>query len=179
MLRVMTADDVLEVLDWLADAGVRVWVDGGWCVDALLGEQTREHADLDIAIPVEDEAAFSKAAAAQGFEVAPRPFATDFNWVLEDGHGREIDVHLVDVDDTQVGPDGLLVYGPKGLAYEYGEFGAVGIIAGREVACCSAESQVRYHTGYTPDADDFRDVLALCARFNIPLPEQYRGEPPT
>ena len=44
----MTADAVLEVIATLEEASVRVWLDGGWGVDALLGEQTRNHADLDL-----------------------------------------------------------------------------------------------------------------------------------
>jgi lincosamide nucleotidyltransferase A/C/D/E len=38
----------------LEEAKVTVWVDGGWGVDALLGEQTRPHKDLDIAIEEKD-----------------------------------------------------------------------------------------------------------------------------
>ncbi|MGH0035700.1 MAG: nucleotidyltransferase domain-containing protein [Myxococcota bacterium] len=44
----MNEDAVLEVLETLEGAGVRAWLDGGWGVDALLGERTREHADLTI-----------------------------------------------------------------------------------------------------------------------------------
>ena len=39
----MTAADVVEVLEWLEAVGVRAWVDGGWGVDALVGEATRAH----------------------------------------------------------------------------------------------------------------------------------------
>ncbi|WP_428847678.1 nucleotidyltransferase domain-containing protein [Nocardia tengchongensis] len=37
----MRADDVLAVHRACARAGLTIWIDGGWCVDALLGEQTR------------------------------------------------------------------------------------------------------------------------------------------
>jgi len=30
--------------------GIEIWLDGGWGVDALLGEQTRPHEDLDIVV---------------------------------------------------------------------------------------------------------------------------------
>jgi lincosamide nucleotidyltransferase A/C/D/E len=43
MIRRMTAADVIEVLQCLERAGVSVWIDGGWGVDALVGAQTREH----------------------------------------------------------------------------------------------------------------------------------------
>jgi hypothetical protein len=37
----MLARDVVEILDRLDAAGVEAWLDGGWAVDAVLGEQTR------------------------------------------------------------------------------------------------------------------------------------------
>jgi hypothetical protein len=46
--------DVIEVLDALDSAGVEWWVLGGWGVDALIGEQTRAHKDLDLAVFLTD-----------------------------------------------------------------------------------------------------------------------------
>jgi hypothetical protein len=46
----MTAADVVEILGWLRAASAEVWLDGGWGVDALVGEQTREHKDLDLIV---------------------------------------------------------------------------------------------------------------------------------
>uniref|UniRef100_UPI003F87D29B nucleotidyltransferase domain-containing protein n=1 Tax=Actinosynnema sp. TaxID=1872144 RepID=UPI003F87D29B len=42
--------DVLAVLDLAEAAGARLWIDGGWGVDALLGERTRRHGDLDVVV---------------------------------------------------------------------------------------------------------------------------------
>jgi lincosamide nucleotidyltransferase A/C/D/E len=47
---------VLDVLDVLDGASCRVWVGGGWGVDALDGRQTRTHRDLDLAVDAEHEA---------------------------------------------------------------------------------------------------------------------------
>jgi hypothetical protein len=41
--------EVVDVLERLDRAGVPVWLDGGWGVDALVGRQTRPHRDLDLA----------------------------------------------------------------------------------------------------------------------------------
>lgn len=43
----MRAKDVLTLLSALDGLGVHYWLDGGWGVDCLLGEQTRPHSDLD------------------------------------------------------------------------------------------------------------------------------------
>ncbi len=47
----MSNEQAVELLGQLEEAGVQVWVDGGWGVDALIGYQTREHDDLDLVIP--------------------------------------------------------------------------------------------------------------------------------
>jgi aminoglycoside-2''-adenylyltransferase len=43
-------EDVIEVLETLDRRGIHVWIDGGWGVDALIGKQTREHLDLELAV---------------------------------------------------------------------------------------------------------------------------------
>src|SRR3982751_249063 len=60
-------DDVLCVLDLADRAGARLWIDGGWGVDALLGGQTREHGDLDIAVEARHLSAFLTALSGCGF----------------------------------------------------------------------------------------------------------------
>lgn len=50
----MSGDGVVQLLQLFDQHGTRVVVDGGWGVDALLGEQTRVHADLDIALEHKD-----------------------------------------------------------------------------------------------------------------------------
>ena len=39
----MTTDKVHWFLDLFDELGVKIWIDGGWGVDALLGESTRAH----------------------------------------------------------------------------------------------------------------------------------------
>ena len=46
----MKAQDVIEFLELCEKNGIEIIIDGGWGVDALLGKQTRIHADLDIAL---------------------------------------------------------------------------------------------------------------------------------
>ena len=46
----MRERDVVTVVDALNDAGVDAWIAGGWAVDALVGETTRAHRDLHLAV---------------------------------------------------------------------------------------------------------------------------------
>jgi lincosamide nucleotidyltransferase A/C/D/E len=72
MRLVMTAGDVLAFLDLMSSHGIRVWLDGGWAVDACLGAQTRAHCDLDIVIEERDVAAAVGALRARGYRPVER-----------------------------------------------------------------------------------------------------------
>jgi lincosamide nucleotidyltransferase A/C/D/E len=49
-----------------------------------------------------------------------------------------------------------------------------GTIKGRTVDCIRPEWLVRFHTGYQVDETDWADVSALCERFGVPVPREYR-----
>ena len=85
----MEADAVLEVLSALDDASVPEWLGGGRGVDALLGEQTRYHADLDIILSSTDVATLQEALRAIGFRIKPEGSAVNF--ILADQGGRAVD----------------------------------------------------------------------------------------
>jgi len=168
----VSAADVIEILGWLEQNGIDVWLNGGWGVDALLGRQTRDHEDLDITIAAVDRAAYTAAMAAAGFRIYR--VVNDFNWVLIDEPGRLVDVHLVDFSTTTVDASGVSIYGPAGLAFEVGSLEGQGTIADKSIRCETADFQVRGHTGYAPDENDYRDVLALCQAFDIEMPPLFR-----
>ena len=46
----MQAADAVMVSGVFEAADVRAWVEGGWGVDALMGRQTRDHDDVDLAV---------------------------------------------------------------------------------------------------------------------------------
>jgi lincosamide nucleotidyltransferase A/C/D/E len=170
----MERHDVVEILDLLEEQGVQVWLNGGWGVDALLGRQTRHHDDLDITIASVDRYGFSEVMARARFLIDR--VDNYFNWVLVDSKGRRVDVHLVDFSRTVDGADKVKYYGPDGLPFPVGSLEGRGVIGRRSVNCETAEFQVQGHTGYAVDENDYRDVLALCNHFDIPLPEVFTRE---
>ena len=46
--------DVRQILQFAIDAEIKVFLDGGWGVDALLGHQSRSHNDIDIFVEKKD-----------------------------------------------------------------------------------------------------------------------------
>ena len=169
----MAASDVVELLDLLEAHGIDVWLNGGWGIDALLCHETREHDDLDITISATDRQSYADLMAELGFALFR--VDNDFNWVLVDDYERLVDVHLVDFSETKQSDQGATIYGSAGLPFEVGSLEGRGEILGREVRCETAGHQVRGHTKYTPDEQDYQDVLAICRAFSIEMPEVFRS----
>ncbi|MFG2659139.1 nucleotidyltransferase domain-containing protein [Streptomyces sp. NPDC048425] len=159
----MTADDVQSVLTLLRRANVDLWIGGGWGIDALLGEQTREHRDLDLMHRQHQEAAALAALGEPGFveSVNCRPI----RFVMTAADGREIDFHpLVFADDgsaAQASPEPQ-----RPFSYPSSCF-VTGTIKGLSVPCLSAEQQVYFHQGYEPSDRDRHDMAQLRRVFGI------------
>ena len=162
----MTAVDAVEIFAFLTGHGIKIHVDGGWGVDALLGEQTRLHEDLDIAVEHREVPKLRALFGSRGYAEVLRDDTSAWNFVLADGAGHMVDVHSYTFD-----AEGNHIFG---CPYPVDSFTGIGTIMGKEVACISPERIVEFHTGYEPDLNDYRDVSALCERFGLELPSEYK-----
>ena len=163
----MTAEDVIEFVRLLADNAIDVCIDGGWGVDALLGEQTRPHSDLDIAVQHKDVPRIRALLEARDYADVPRDDTRDCNFVMGDDAGHLIDFHSYTFD-----ADGKIIFG---VEYPFDSLKGTGSIGGHPVKCITPEWMVKFHTGYKLDDNDFHDVRLLCRRFGIELPPEYAG----
>ncbi len=166
--REMAQQALLELLDLLETNAIEVWLDGGWAVDALLGVQTRPHEDVDIILAEADVGPLRALLAARGYVDVPRDDTRPCNFVMGNAQGEEVDFHAVLFDAYGNG-----AYDGVTAAFPAAGFGGVGKIGGRPVKCLTAAQIVEFHTQYTPDANDIRDVAALCAAFGIEYPSDY------
>jgi len=160
----MSGDVVVQLLQLFEQHGIEIVVDGGWGVDALLGEQTRSHGDLDIALPHKDVPKLRALLETRGYRDVPRDDTRDCNFVMGDDQGHEIDFHSYTFD-----AHGKLVFG---VEYPFDSLTGAGSIQGYPVKCISAEWMVKFHSGYELDENDYRDVSALCERFGLALPAE-------
>jgi hypothetical protein len=121
---------VVATMQALEGAGVKTVLMGGWGVDALVGRQLRSHADLDL---LADQSEFELAIEVLtelGYEPwnhdsGPGPIGNlhvSAAQTLRDGALRVVELHATDLD--QVRP-------------------AKGKVAGKPVACLSAEHQLQ------------------------------------
>ncbi|HET9660369.1 MAG TPA: hypothetical protein VFP05_08555 [Thermomicrobiales bacterium] len=160
----ITQQDAIDLLDRFEAAGLEVYVDGGWGVDALLGRQTRPHLDLDITLPAASGTDVRELLTEMEFEQIPTDDTWEHNWVMQDPSLRRVDIHTYALDETgrNIG----------GVAYEARHLTGQGSIGHRAVRCVPVDAMIEFHLGYEQDEEDFADVLALCEAFDRPLPAE-------
>lgn len=163
----MEAKDVIKLYKLFQENGIEIWIDGGWGIDALLGKQSRPHNDLDIAIDHKDKSKLHKLLEERGYKDIDRDDTRDWNFILGDGK-REIDVHTFVFDDK-----GKNVYG---TAYPKESLTGTGKINGGSVKCITPEWVIKFHAEakYEPKEKDIKDIKAICDKFGIELPENYK-----
>jgi lincosamide nucleotidyltransferase A/C/D/E len=166
----MPADRLLQLLDALATAGVQVWLDGGWGVDALLGVEHREHDDADLVVRLDDLVPLRRALESHGFAVAEDHLPTRL--VLRNPAGEQVDLHPVAFDaqgdgwQAGAGADGT------DARYPADQFTA-GSVHGRSVPCLGPLVQLAHHSGYSPGPHDVEDMRRLTSRYGLALPAGY------
>jgi len=158
--------EVERILRLAKITGIPVVVDGGWAVDALLGWQTRDHGDLDLALEHAELPKLLDFLSKLGYQHLWRADQWEHNFVLEDDQGHQVDLHTYIIDET-----GEIIGGVK---YPKEALTGKGRIAHMDVDCIEPHHLVAFHKGYPLDKNDYQDVRYLCNLFKIDLPQQYR-----
>src|SRR4051794_20181999 len=90
---VMDAANAHRIVSALEGVGIDASVSGGWAIDALLGEQTRLHSDLDLWVAAEDLELLIKAFVQLGLDrLFPWPGDRPWNFVVHDGGKLRVDL---------------------------------------------------------------------------------------
>jgi len=161
----MTASDVLRLYEELEVRGIPIWIDGGWCVDALLGRQTRAHPDLDIAVERRFAQQLEQLLVSWGYQRRTDDRASAWNYSLEQ-QGRVVDVHVFEFDKQ-----GKHIYG---VQYPFGSLSGEGVILQSKVRCVGPEWMFKFKTAYPPSEKDLQDVQALATKYGFEIPVTHR-----
>lgn len=159
----MKLDDVVQIIEGLSEAGVKVWVDGGWCVDALIGRELREHGDLDIAVSRPNEKALWDLLSAQGYTNRPSPDKSPWNYVLGNENGCLIDIHVFEFDEN-----GNHIYGVK---YPQESLTGSATLGNIKIHCIAPDWMFRFKTAYNPALKDIIDVHELANKYGFEIAE--------
>ncbi len=177
----VSAEDVIGICQSLAANRIQVWLTGGWGIDALLGEQTRPHKDLDIIVLVDAVVRMREVLGHAGYGL--KELWSENSWVvdahgteiptafvLQDAEGREVDVHAMRLDARGTG---VPAWASEGLVFEREDLAGEGMIAGYAVRCLSPEMQVLAHTGYDLPQEQLRDLELLHERLGVECPDEH------
>ncbi len=130
----MSADSALEIYSSLEQLGMPIWIDGGWAKDALIGEQTRPHRDLDFAVEKKHLPRLIEHFISLGYSEIPRPEENKWDIVLGDEYGHELDIHSFEFDAK-----GSVIDKPYWDAYAVDALNGIGHILGIEVRCVNID----------------------------------------
>ena len=169
------AEDVVSIYQRLLDNSIQVWLSGGWGIDALLGEQTRPHKDIDVIVLLDDVVRMRELLGHDGYGLkelwSENRWALDAGgvetataFVLQDAEGGEIDAHAMRLDDQG---DGVPAWEAEGFILRRQDLAGEGSIAGFTVRCLSPEMQVRCHKGYELPDQQERDLVRLHEKFGV------------
>ncbi len=153
---VTTKGDLLTVIELLENAGITYWLDGGWGVDVLAGEQTRPHRDIDVDFDAEHTEKLLTMLTEYGYEVE-----TDWAPVrielYSDKYGY-IDIHPFVLHEDGTARQADLAGGWYEFEKDY--FGTASF-AGKTIPCISAKGQKVFHSGYELRDKDRHDLAII------------------
>lgn len=147
---------VADVLDALDACHVRYWVAGGWGIAILVGAQTREHRDLDLAIDATDVGLCLAALDSLGY--VPETDWMPIRLELRAPGARWVDVHPIEFDRSGRGRQAAR----NGEYFDYPPTAFTDArLNGRLINCLSVQQQRTFHTGYPHQAKDVHDLAQL------------------
>jgi lincosamide nucleotidyltransferase A/C/D/E len=175
----VSAEEAVYIYRLLSADGIPVWLTGGWGIDALLGEQTRPHKDLDIILLLDDVQRMRILLSGEGFGLkelwSENRWDTDAQgveiataFVLQHADGREIDAHALRMDEQG---NGIPAWDSEGLTFKRQDLAGKGKITGFAVRCLSPEIQVVCHTGYQLPDVQRRDLELLHKKYSVGDPD--------
>lgn len=148
--------DLFEVFDVLHAVDAPCWVAGGWGVDVLVGRQTREHRDADLALDAASQEAAFGALTTLGYQVETDQLPARVE--LAAPGQRWVDLHPVVFDTAGVGRQADLQGGH--FVYPSGAF-TVGSLQDRTIPCLSVSQQLAFRRGYALRDVDHHDIALL------------------
>ena len=151
-------------------ADLPYWVDGGWGVDALLGEQTRPHSDLDLAGRLGDMPQFERLLVSLGYQLMIDPEQRSWNPVFRHPKDGSVDLHGFVLNANG---EGMLGEPSENSMYPAGALDGVGLLGAIPVRCIAAPFVLMFRNGFEPRAVDHHDVDVLCSRFDIKRPSRF------
>ncbi len=162
----MDQEEVLRVLELADIASIPLVVAGGWAIDALLGWQTRSHKDLDLAINRAYLTRFLGIISRIGYGLIEDAHADDRCFVLDNGAGHQIEIHVYSRDDK-----GRIVSGTR---YPNNALTGQGKIGHLKVSCMDPDWLIDSYSEKEINEKTLQDLKYVSNLFRVPLPVEFQ-----
>lgn len=150
--------DLLIVLEWIAQARIRFWLDGGWGVDVLVGRQTRPHRDIDLDFDAAHTKQLLTLLTVQGYRITTDEGPVRME-LYHPEHGY-LDLHPFELFDDGTARQAA----PTGGWYTFtADLFGTAQFAGQHIPCISVKGQLLFHTGYPLRDKDRHDIPLIQA----------------
>ena len=133
-----TITELFQVLDLLESLDMQFWLDGGWGVDVLYGQQTRLHRDIDIDFDANYTDQLLDLLQERGYQI-------ETNWLPTRVELYSKELGYIDIHPFVLKPD---------------YFGTA-VFEGRSIPCISAKGQQVFHSGYDLREKDIHDLSII------------------
>lgn len=153
---ITTTDDLFTVINLLEKLGIKYWIDGGWGVDVLYGDQTRNHRDIDIDFDAQQTKKLLKKLLQFGYNIE-----TDLRPVRIELYSNKygyLDIHpfILNKDGTSKQANF------EGGFYEFDkDFFGKAIFREKNIPCISLKGQKIFHAGYELRDKDKHDISII------------------
>ena len=151
-----TITELFQVLDLLESLDMQFWLDGGWGVDVLYGQQTRLHRDIDI----DFDANYTD----QLLDLLPeRGYQIETNWLPTRMELYSKELGYIDIHPFVLNADGTSKQADlDGGWYEFQpDYFGTAVFEGRSIPCISAKGQQVFHSGYDLREKDIHDLSII------------------
>lgn len=148
-----TITELFQVLDLLESLDMQFWLDGGWGVDVLYGQQTRLHRDIDIDFDANYTDQLLDLLQERGYQI-------ETNWLPTRVELYSKELGYIDIHPFVLNADGTSKQADlDGGWYEFQpDYFGTAVFEGRSIPCISAKGQQVFHSGYDLREKDIHDL---------------------
>lgn len=151
-----TITELFQVLDLLESLDMQFWLDGGWGVDVLYGQQTRLHRDIDIDFDANYTDQLLDLLQERGYQI-------ETNWLPTRVELYSKELGYIDIHPFVLNADGTSKQADlDGGWYEFQpDYFGTAVFEGRSIPCISAKGQQVFHSGYDLREKDIHDLSII------------------
>lgn len=152
----VTEQNLFYILDLFENLEVTYWLDGGWGVDVLTGEQQREHRDIDI----DFDALHTEKVIEKLKEIG---YETEVDWMPARMELKHKKYGYIDIHPLNIKPDGSATQSDleDGFYIFEKDYFTNSYYKNRQIPCISKHAQLLFHSGYELTEKDYFDIENL------------------